>query len=105
MCPKLLLTTKEREWRDLVSSSGAVFLNFYGAQKSIPSPPAYVAWGAGTGTLFQAPIDCLKIPAQLIQKLQLIQDFTWRGKNRTPTWYSTLTSIPVKMVRTTQGTS
>ncbi len=28
-------------------------------------PPAYVAWRAGTITLFLAPIGCLKIPALL----------------------------------------
>ncbi len=29
------------------------------------TPPAYVAWRAGTITLFLAPIGCLKIPALL----------------------------------------
>ncbi len=41
------------------------FFNFNETQESIP--PAYVAWRAGTitiPTLFLAPIDCLKIPAQ-----------------------------------------
>ncbi len=47
--------------------SERVFLIFYGAQESIP--PAYVAWRAGTttlfllGSLFLASIDCSKIPA------------------------------------------
>jgi hypothetical protein len=34
----------------LVSYTEPEFLNFYGAQESIP--PAYVAWRAGTTTLF-----------------------------------------------------
>jgi hypothetical protein len=47
------------------SSSETVFLNAEGAQESIP--PAYVAWRAGTPTLFLLgswpPIDYSKIPA------------------------------------------
>jgi hypothetical protein len=52
MWPKLVLTTHEREWRDPVSglSPEAVFVTFSGAQESIT--PAYVAWRAGTTTLF-----------------------------------------------------
>jgi hypothetical protein len=34
----------------LLRSLGMVFLNFYGAQESIP--PAFVAWRAGTTNLF-----------------------------------------------------
>jgi hypothetical protein len=58
----LLLCAKEKLHAEPES------LNFYKAQESIA--PAYIAWRAGTTTLFLlasyflAPIDCLKNPAQ-----------------------------------------
>jgi hypothetical protein len=49
--------------------------------------PAYVAWRAGTTTLF--PIDCFKIPAQDCRstvELRVNRIYKWRVKYRTFTY-------------------
>jgi hypothetical protein len=75
---------EKTSWTDILKQ--AVFLNFYGAQKSIPRNRCLCSvtgrYENPIPIWFLAPVDCSKIPAQLTEQYLVLVNFFTRSKQK-----------------------